>query len=81
MGQYMQFTSQNGSVVLIETSDNDEIITRGNVKATGLSAIGEKAVTTAETIFEKAVGDAVGVSENELNVTRLRHSQIPRLGV
>ncbi len=67
MAQYMQFTSQDGSKVLIEMHDDDDgVITRGNVKATGLGAIGEKAVTTAETIFEKAVGDAVGVNVHAL---------------
>lgn len=54
MAQYIQFTDENGSVILVETSESEVYSEDGIVKA-GLGDIPKKAVVAAQTVFEQAV--------------------------
>jgi len=68
MAQYIQFTSESGATILVETKDphDTEVIGGGKVKATGLGDLVDKAVTTAETVFDKAVSDVINVNVQAL---------------
>ncbi len=65
MTQYIQFTDQDGSTLLIETDEAEVYSEEGIVKA-GLSEVAGKAVITAHTLFEKAVGDAISINVRAL---------------
>ena len=55
MTQYIQFTDEDGSTLLIETDQAEVYSEDGTVKA-GLNEIAGKAITAAQMPFEQAVG-------------------------
>lgn len=65
MTQYIQFTDQDGSKLLIETDETEVFSEEGIVKA-GLNEVTGKVVTSAQTLIEKAVGEAISVNVRAL---------------
>jgi hypothetical protein len=54
MAHYIEFRNEDGSVMLVETSETDVLTEEGIVKA-GLTDMPRRAVVAAQTIFEQAV--------------------------
>ena len=58
MAHYIQFTNDDGSTILVETSEQEIVNQAGIVKA-GLGDMTQKAVMAAQTVFEQAVSGVV----------------------
>lgn len=65
MTQYIQFTDQDGSTLLIETDETEVFSEEGIVKA-GLNEMSGKVITSAQTLLEKALGDAISTNARAL---------------
>jgi hypothetical protein len=58
MAHYIQFRDENGSIILVETSESEISSEEGIVKA-GLGDIPKRAVVAAQTLFEQAVNGII----------------------